>query len=75
MYNTTNGVGDTNEYKDPLPASDSVFAIEMLDAEGQKTRECASKRGDAEHKGKAELHGMPFVKRGKEEYDAREEAT
>jgi hypothetical protein len=33
----------TNYDKDPLPASDSVLAIEMLDREGQQTREGAGK--------------------------------
>jgi hypothetical protein len=47
----------------------------MLDAEGQKAREGASKRGDTEHHGKAELHGVAFVKAGEEENDTREKAT
>jgi hypothetical protein len=52
-----------------------VLAIEVHDGEGQKTREGTSKRGDAEHHGKAELHSMALVKSRKEEHDAREETT
>ena len=52
-----------------------MLAIEVHDGEGQKTRESTSKRGDAEHHSKAELHGMAFVKGGKQEHDAREETT
>jgi hypothetical protein len=44
----------------------------MLDGKCQKTRKGASKRGEAEHHGKAGLHGMTLVKRGKEKHDARE---
>jgi hypothetical protein len=66
---------DTNDDKDPPPASYSVLSIEMHDREGKKTREGTSKRGDAEHHGKAELHGMTLVKGGKEEHDSRKETT
>jgi hypothetical protein len=65
----------TNDYEDPLPACDSMLAIEILYAEGQETRESASERGDAKHHGKTELHGMAFVEGGKEEHNARKEAT
>ena len=37
----------TNYDKDPLPASDSVLAIEMLNRKGQQTREGAGKGDDA----------------------------
>lgn len=43
----------TNQDEDPLPASDSALVIEMLDPEGQETREGTSERGDTEHHGKA----------------------
>ena len=65
----------TNNDKDPLPASDSVLAIEMLNPEGQETREGASERGDAKQHGKAELHSMALVESRKEEHNAGEEAT
>lgn len=52
-----------------------MLAIEFLYPEGQETRECASKRGDAKHHGEADLHGMALVESGKEEHDARKEAT
>ena len=51
----------TNYDKDPLPTSDSVLAIEMLDREGQETREGACERGDAKYHGEAKLHGMALV--------------
>ena len=66
---------DTNNNKDPLPARDSVLAIEVLNTEGQKARKGASKRGDAEHHGKAELQCMTFIKAGEEEDKTRCEAT
>jgi len=46
-----------------------------LNAKGQKARKDVSKRGDAEHHGKAELQGMTFIKAGEEEGDTRCEAT
>jgi hypothetical protein len=61
----------TDHYKDPLPAGDSMLAIEVLYPEGQETRESASERADAKHHGETELHGMALVKGGKEEHDAR----
>lgn len=48
-----------------------MLAIEILYPEGQETRESASKRGDAKHHGKADLHGMALVEGGKEKHDAR----
>ena len=65
----------TDYDKDPLPASDSVLAVEMLNREGQETRKGAGERGDAKHQGKAELHGMAFVESRKEEHKAGEEAA
>ena len=65
----------TNHYEDPLPASDSMLAIEILYPEGQETRESASQRGDAKHHGETDLHGMALVESGKEEHNARKEAT
>jgi hypothetical protein len=65
----------TNYDKDPLPASNPVLAIEMLDREGQETREGASERGDAKHCGDAELHGMTLIESRKEEHNTRYEAT
>ena len=62
---------DTNDNKDPPPARDSMLAIEMMNAEGQKARKGVSKRGDAEHHGKAELQGMTFIKAGEEEENTR----
>jgi hypothetical protein len=44
-----------------------MLAIEMLNGEGQKAREGASKRGDAGHHGKAELQVMTFIKAGEKE--------
>jgi len=52
-----------------------MLAIEMSNAESQKAREGDSKRGEAEHHGKAELQGMASIKAGEEEDDARCEAT
>jgi hypothetical protein len=60
----------TNNDKDPLPASNSVLAIEMLDPEGQETREGARERADAKHHGDADLHGMALVESRKEEHGA-----
>ena len=37
----------TNYDKYPLPASDPVLSIEMLDREGQKTREGGGKGSEA----------------------------
>jgi len=51
-----------------------MLAIEMLNGEGQKAREGASKRDDTGHHGIAELQGMTFIKAGEEE-DTRYEAT
>ena len=65
----------TNHYEDPLPAGDSMLAVEILYPEGQETRESASERGDAKHHGETELHGMALVESGKQEYNARKEAT
>jgi len=65
----------TNQDEDPLPASNPAPSIKMLNPERQKTREGASERGNAEHHGEAELHGMALIEAGKEEHDAREEAT
>jgi hypothetical protein len=65
----------TNYDKDPLPAGDTVLAVEMLYREGQETREGASKRGDAKHHGEAELHCMALVESRKEEHKAGEEAS
>jgi hypothetical protein len=65
----------TNYDKDPLPAGDSVLAIETLDPEGQETREGAGERGDAKQHGEADLHGMALVESRKEEHHAGEEAT
>ena len=61
----------TNHYEDPLPACDSVLAIEILYPEGQETRESASERGDAKHHGKTDLHGMTLVESGKQEHKTR----
>jgi len=61
----------TNHYEDPLPASDSMLAIEILYPEGQESRESASERGDAKHHGETDLHGMALVESGKEEHNAR----
>ena len=55
----------TNHDENPLPASNSMFPIEVSDSVSKETREGTSKRGNAEHQGKAELHGMAFVKVGK----------
>ena len=52
-----------------------MLAIEILYAERQETRESASERGDAKYHRDTELHGMAFVKRGKEEHNYRKEAT
>ena len=52
-----------------------MLAIEILYPEGQETRESASERGDAKHHGETELHGMAPVESGKEEHNARKEAT
>jgi hypothetical protein len=52
-----------------------MLAIEVLNAEGQKAREGASKRGDTEHHGKAELQSMTLIKGGEEKGDTRCEAT
>jgi hypothetical protein len=60
----------TNHNKNPLPASDPMFAIEILNPKGQKTREGACERGDAKHHGEAELHGMALVESGEEEYNS-----
>jgi hypothetical protein len=65
----------TNHNKDPLPASDPVLAIEMLNSKGQETGEGASERGDAKHHGDADLHGMALVESGEEEHNAGEETT
>jgi len=65
----------TNQYEDPLPASDSVLAVEILYPEGQETRESTSERGDAKHHGETDLHGMALVESGKEKHNARKEAT
>jgi hypothetical protein len=65
----------TNQNKDPLPASDPTLAIEILNPEGQETREGACERGDAKHHGDANLHSMALVESGKEEHNAGEEAT
>jgi hypothetical protein len=65
----------TNYYEDPLPASDSMLAIEILYPEGQETRESASERGDAKQHGETDLHGMALVESGKEEHNTRKEAT
>ena len=65
----------TDYDKYPLPTSDPVHAIEMLDCEGQETREGASERGDAKHCGDAELHGMTLIESRKEEHNTRYEAT
>ena len=61
----------TNHYEDPLPACDSMLAIEILYPEGQETRESASERGDAKHHGKTDLHGMALVESGKQEHKTR----
>ncbi len=55
----------TDHDEDPLPASDSMLAIEMLYPKGQETGESASERGDAIHHGEANLHGMALVESGK----------
>jgi hypothetical protein len=65
----------TNYDKDPLPAGNSVLAIEILDPEGQETREGTGERGGAKQHGEADLHGMALVERRKEEHNAGEEAT
>ena len=39
----------SNYNEDPLPASNSIFAIEMLDRESQETGEGAGERGDARY--------------------------
>ena len=52
----------TNKDKNPLPPSNSVLAIEMLDPEGQEAREGTSDRAHAKHHGDADLHGMALVK-------------
>jgi len=52
-----------------------MLAIEILNPKGQETREGACERGDANHQGEADLHGMALVESGKEEHNAREEAT
>ncbi len=65
----------TNHNKDPLPASDPILAIEILNSKGQETREGASERGGAKHHGDADLHGMALVESGEQEHDAGEEAT
>ena len=61
----------TDHYEDPLPACDSMLAIEILYPEGQETRESASERGDAKHHGKTDLHGMALVESGKQEHKTR----
>jgi hypothetical protein len=48
-----------------------VLAIETLNSKGQKARKGASKRGDAGHHRKTELHGMAFIKAGEEEGETR----
>ena len=42
-----------NKDKNPLPPSNSVLAIEMLDPEGQEAREGTSDRAHAKHHGDA----------------------
>ena len=65
----------TNYDKDPLPASDPVLAIEMLDRKGQKAREGAGEGGDTRYYGEAKLHGMALVESGNEKHDTGQEAT
>jgi hypothetical protein len=65
----------TDHNEDPLPAGNSMLAIEILNPKGQETREGACERGNAKHQGEADLHGMALVESGKEEHNAREEAT
>jgi hypothetical protein len=65
----------TNYDKDPLPTSNSVLAIEMLDPKSQETREGASERCDAEQHGEADLHGVALVESRKEEHNSGKEAT
>jgi hypothetical protein len=52
-----------------------VLAIEILDPEGQETRESAGKRGYAKHHGEADLHGMALVESRKEEHNPGKEAA
>jgi hypothetical protein len=52
-----------------------MLAIEVTNSKGQETREGACERGDAEHHGEADLHGMAFVESREEECNAWEEAT
>jgi len=52
-----------------------MLAVEILYPEGQETRESTSERGDAKQHGETDLHGMALVESGKEEHDARKEAT
>jgi hypothetical protein len=52
-----------------------MLAIEILYPKGQETRESASERGDAKHHGETDLHRMALVESGKQEHDARKEAT
>ena len=65
----------TYHNKDPSPAGDPIPAIEILNPEGQETREGACERGDTKHHGEAELHGMALVEGGEEEHNAGKEAT
>ena len=67
--------GATNQNKDPLPTSDPTLAIEILNPEGQETREGACERSDAKNHGEADLHGMALVERGEEEHNSGEETT
>ena len=65
----------TNENKDPLPASDSSLAIEILNSKGQETREGACEGADAKQHCEADLHGMTLVERGEKEHNAGKEAS
>jgi hypothetical protein len=65
----------TNYDKDPLPASNSMLAIEILDPVGHETREGPGERCNTKQHGEADLHGMALVESRKEEHNSREEAT
>ena len=65
----------TNNDENPLPARNPVLAIEMLDPEGQESRERSGERGDTKQHGQTKLHGMALVESRKEEHDAGKEAT
>ena len=52
-----------------------MLAIEMLNCEGQETREGAGKRGDVKQQYEADLHGMALVESRKEDHNVGKEAT